>query len=81
MILNTLTGSSLQTVKSKIRLFLISVYKVVEKGNDQELIQSNSTSFPRHHTGKEQTSRQYKAKSQVVGLFVSLSASVGRITV
>ena len=27
--------------------------RVDKKGNDQELIQSNSTSWPRHHTRKE----------------------------
>ena len=32
------------------------------KGNDQEPIQSNSTSFPRHHTGEEHKKKTKKKK-------------------
>ena len=43
--------------------------KVDIKGNDQQLIQSNSTFLPRHHTGKVQKQDGIKAESHKISSF------------
>ena len=47
------------------------ILKVDEKGNDQEPIQSNSTSYPRHQSGKEQTDEQYQLELPTIETMLS----------
>ena len=67
MLMQFLAGWSSEVIKSRW------------KGNDQEPMQSNSTSFPRHHTGKEQNKsrwhriKQHKRKAKRSALSQQMS--------